>query len=160
MIRKISFIALLYFTSLTLTFLPIAIIKIGITADILPVLEISIIYFLALNFPIPIWQIFLYGIFIDELYGTPIGLNSALLIIISAALQKLHILLISKPPFSNIIGFIITSACFIILKYLILTYQFGHIVPFSKIIMQYFATIIFYPAIYYMLNKILRATEI
>lgn len=160
MIRKLSFIALLYFVALMLTFLPIALIKIDINADILPALEISIIYFCALYFPIPIWQIFLYGIFVDELYGTPMGMSSALFIIIYAALQKFHIALISRHPFSDIIGFVITSISFIMLKYLILTYHFEYIVYLPKIIMQSFTTIIFYPAIYYILSKILKATEI
>ncbi len=159
MIRKLSFIALLYFTFLMLTFLPIALVKTGITAEILPALEIAIIYFSALYFPIPIWQIFLYGIFVDELYGIPIGIDSALLIVIYAILQKLHILLISKPPLSNIVGFVITSVSFILFKYLVLTYHFEHIVYFPKIVMQCFATIIFYPAVHYILSKILRATE-
>lgn len=159
MIRKIFFTTLLYFSALMLTFLPIALIKIGITAEILPTLEISIIYFFALYHPISIWQIFLYGIFIDELYGLPIGLDSALLITIYAGLQKLHIILNSKPPFSSIIGFIVTSFIFILLKYLLLTYQFEYVVHLSKIIIQCFTTIIFYPTVYYLLSKILKAIE-
>ena len=106
MIRKFVFIALFYFAVLMLTVFPVALIRLGINADILPAFEVGIVYFSALYFPVPIWQIFLYGILTCELYGLPIGVDSALFIIIYVALKRMHSLLISRSPISDMIGFI------------------------------------------------------
>jgi cell shape-determining protein MreD len=159
MIRKFIVISLFYFVALMLTALPIALIRLGINADILPLLEVGIVYFSALYFPVPIWQIFLYGILTCELYGLPIGVDSALFIIIYVALKRMHSLLISRSPISDMIGFIGTVILFMFLKYLIMVYYFAYSVDFIKIVLQSFTTILFYPAIYYLLTKILNKSE-
>lgn len=159
MIRKFIVILLFYFASLMLTTLPIALIRLSINADILPALEVGILYFSALYFPLPIWQIFLYGIFTSELYGAPIGVDSALFILIYVALKQTHTLLISRSPISDIIGFIATVILFMIFKYLLMVYYFAYTVDVIKIVLQSFTTILFYPAIYYLLTRILNKLE-
>lgn len=159
MLRRIFFSLLLYFLILMITISPIAIIRFDIFSDIIPSLELYIIYFSALYYPVSIVQIFLYGFCVDEVYGSLAGLHSSLFILGYAALSRAKAVLLSRLPLSLFWGFLLFVLVFVILKYIILVQMLGYYASLFKILLQSCTTIFLYPAAYFCFSKLVKIYE-
>lgn len=159
MLRRILFAILSYFLILIITITPIAIIRLNILADIIPNLELYIIYFSALYCPVSIVQIFLYGFYVDAVYGSLAGLDSALFILGYVVLLSAKAILLSRLPLSLFLGFLLFIVIFAILKYIILVKIFGYYASLLKIALQICTTIFLYPAAYFCFSKIVKIYE-
>lgn len=159
MLRRIFFSLLFYFLILIITITPIAIVRLNILGDIIPNLELYIIYFSALYYPVSIVQIFLYGFCVDEIYGSLAGLHSSLFILGYMVLLRAKAILLSRLPLSLFLGFLLFTLIFAILKYIILVQIFGYYASLLKIALQICTTIFLYPAAYFCFSKVVKIQE-
>lgn len=143
---------LLYIFIIMITIMPISFIRFGIYAKLIPSPELLVIYFTSIYNPISVIYIFLYGILVDEIYGTPIGLEPVLFIASYYFLCKKRVYLLSKPPLSEFLGFIFFIFLYNLFKYLIMHYYFSYNANIIQIFMQIFITILFYLIVYYILK--------
>lgn len=160
MARHLIFSLLLYIVTFVVTTIPLAMIKLNISTDIIPIFELYIIYFSVLYYPVSILQIFIYGFFVDEIYGSLSGLHSTLFITGSIILSKVKFLIVPKKPLSSFFGFSILTIIFAMSKYLILVYIFGYYASLLKISLQVCNTILLYPMAYFLFSKILKIHEL
>lgn len=151
--------SLLYSIILILSVLPSSMIKLGISSEILPAPELLFLYFLVIHYDLYIIQIFLYGIFIDELQGLRIGLTPTLLILCYYIIVRLKPHIISKGKMLEIGAFAPLCIIYSLMKYFIIKLCLGIECDAIKISTQTSVTILFYPSIYFLLNKILEIKD-
>lgn len=159
MIRKIFFYLLLYTLILIISICPIALIRLNILGDIIPNLELYIIYFSALYYPVSIFQIFVYGFLVDQIYGSLVGLHSSLFILVYMFLSRMRSILLSKLPFSLFWGFLVLVLLFSFTKYMILGQMLGYYASLLKIVLQICTNILLYPVFYFCLSKTSKIYE-
>jgi cell shape-determining protein MreD len=153
MITKFSRL-LIYPIAIGLAVLPVCFISFRLRADILPDLALGVVYFCALERPVWISFIFIYGLFISEVYGYPPGLESLLLVLTYALCAKYRMIFLSKEPLSIYAGFTVIALAYGISKYAILSLYYSHLFDYGKAMMQMLTTILFYPALHLLLKKI------
>lgn len=159
MIRKIFFYLLLYILILIISAGPIALIRLNVSGDIIPNLELYILYFSALYYPVSIIQIFIYGFLVDEIYGSLVGLHSSLFILGYVIVSRIRPILLSKLPFSLFVGFVVFVLCFSFLKYMIFVQILGHYASLLKVALQTCTNILLYPVSYFCFSKIVKIYE-
>ncbi|MBP7189732.1 MAG: hypothetical protein KA998_00590 [Rickettsiaceae bacterium] len=157
--RNILVKTLLYSTILILSIFPSSLIRVGISSEILPIPELLFLYFLIINYDLYAIQIFLYGIFIDESTGLPLGLTSSLLIISYYIIYKLKPHILSKGRMLEILTFFPICVIYSIAKYCIIKLCLSTDLDIIKITLQSLITILFYPSIKFLLGKILEMTD-
>ncbi len=140
-------IIFLYSITLLLTLLPTVLIKFGLQGDVLPILPLIIVYFYATYHAAMLLIVFLYGIFVSECYGTPLGLESSLFVIFYFICYKYRVMLLSKQPISLFIGFCLVAFAYGILKYMTLYLYYYQWFDYKRALLQVITTILFYPLI-------------
>lgn len=140
--------------TLIITLLPVSLYKFGLYSAFLPSTEICLLYFFATHYSIWYLAIFLYGIFISEMYNTPIGVESLLFIITYYFLIKSRNLLLSRKPTSYLLGFIIALIFIDFGKYFLISSYYSYYINVNTILLQAFITILFFPAIDWIMSVI------
>ena len=154
MMSKVLSIMSLYLLAFGLAVLPISFMQFGLRADILPNLGLCVVYFFATHRQIGALQIFIYGLFVSEIYGSPLGLESLLFVVIYALCTKYRVALLSKKPFSLYVGFALVAAIYGAAKYVIMSLHYGHLFDYAKVVMQVLTTILFYPAVDFVMDRV------
>lgn len=142
------------------TLLPLTVIRVGIQAEMLPSVELCILYCFAIYYPLWYAVVLIYGIFVSEIYNTPFGLESLLFIITYYVLLKYQNVLLSNKPTSNLLGFICTAITFGSIKYLIISQYFNLNVELYIIALQIMITILFFPSIEWIMCRIFKRLEL
>jgi|GEM_PF-6329742 rod shape-determining protein MreD len=138
---------LLYILTLILTLLPLALIRFGVRMDVLPDIPLIILYFYASARPVLLLQVFIYGIFVSECYGSPLGLESLLFVIFYYICSKYRAALLSKKPLSLFVGFVLLVIIYSCAKYFMMSLYYHHWFDFSKVAVGSLVTILFYPIV-------------
>ncbi len=148
-IRSLFFIACLL---LGLLF-PLISFRIGLISPIFPALEIIFVYYFSTNQHLRIWQIFLIGIFFDQLYSMPIGTNSLVFLLANLLLKFVNRRFLLKAYFINFIIF--CGYCLFIFysRYLILSSKTLYLDSFMPLFFQYLTTVFSYPLVRIPLDK-------
>lgn len=156
MIKKAFVILCLYLLALGLAIAPVSFVQLGLRADVLPNLALCVVYFLALYSEAGVLQIFLYGLFVSELYGYPTGLESLLFVIVYAVCSKYRALLLSKQPLSLYVGFAVVVVIYNLSKFVLLSLYYGYLFDYIRVMVQTVTTILFYPAVDFIMGKVRR----
>ncbi|WPY01330.1 hypothetical protein Trichorick_01240 [Candidatus Trichorickettsia mobilis] len=148
------FIILCFIISLfLLLLLPLVLYRLGIESEIFPALEIIIIYYFSLNYQIKYWQIFIIGIFLDQLYHFPIGTSAVTFLLTNLLLNKLRIWLVIRTSTINFIVFCSYAFLALVIRYLIFTSKISSSLNLVTILFQYLTTIFSYPLFMILFDK-------
>lgn len=156
MMRKTLSILLLYCISIVITLLPLALMTAGINGDVMPYLALCILYFYALHYQIGAWQMFLYGIFTGEAYGTPPGIDALLFVVLYVLVVRYKSVFLSQKPLSIFIGFACVAAVFSVVKYGMISEYYNYEFDVASLLIQYITTMLFYPALQIVMQLGLR----
>lgn len=154
MIVKVFLVLCLYLLALSLAIAPVSFIQLGMRADILPNLALCVVYFFAIYYVVGVLRIFIYGLFLSELYGYPLGLESLLFVIVYALCVKYKALLLSKQPLSLYAGFALVVVMYNLSKFMLLSLYYGHLFDYSRVAVQAAVTILFYPAVDFVMGRV------
>lgn len=138
---------------LLMLLLPLVSFRLGITTMIFPALEIVIIYYYTVYLQLKAWQLFIAGIFFDQLYYMPLGTNS-----LTFLTTNLLVNLLGRWWFlrANLINFVIFcgySFLIIYFRCLIVFLKSEGKVYLLAMIFQYLTTIFSYPLLKVLFNK-------
>ncbi|MGV2433023.1 MAG UNVERIFIED_CONTAM: hypothetical protein LVQ98_07040 [Rickettsiaceae bacterium] len=144
-----------------LSILPVGLGRIGLELYFTPQIEISIVFFLSIYSNIKSPYIFAYGIFIDVIYGQPVGMTSFILLILNRIIYRFKANLSKQNINSIIIYFIYSIIAVTILKHIIFSlYYSSSIVPYYwEILVHLLVNIIFYPLMHLFLYHLLHYTR-
>lgn len=156
MIKRAFSILCLYCLALSLAIIPVSFMQLGLRADILPNLALCVVYFFAVQYGVGVLQIFIYGLFVSELYGYPLGLESLLFVIVYAVCGRYKALLLSKQPLSLYTGFALVVVIYSLSKFMLLSLYYGHLFDYVRVIVQAAVTILFYPTVDFVMSKMRR----
>lgn len=126
-------------------------------SNYLPQFEISIVFFAAIFLSISYWQLFLYGIFVDVLYGSPIGISPFILILLCSILSRFKTNLSKQSTHRILLYFFFTMIATNIIKYVMFSIYFSvkPDIDFYILAMQIPVNMLFYMAIHALLyNKL------
>lgn len=156
MVRKLpqiilwlSFIACL----LLILLFPLVSFRIGIITEIFPACEVIFIYYFSTNRHMAAWQIFIIGIFFDQLYSLPTGANSLVFLLANLLLKFGSRWLLLKDYFINFIFFCGYYLFVFYCRYLIFASKDLYLDNLVPIFFQYLTTIFSYPIFRIPLDK-------
>ncbi|MES2214863.1 MAG: hypothetical protein V4485_02440 [Pseudomonadota bacterium] len=153
-------ILFIYFSIFVITVSPLALTtSMNINGEMMPNLALCIVYFCSVQCRVGIWQIFLYGIFTSEIYGTPLGVDSLLFTALYLILVKYRAILLSQKPLPHLIVFTWVVILFNILQYLIISEYYNYHFDLVPILIQTITTILFYPAIQLIMERLVYSSE-
>ena len=135
--------------------IPTAITRLGIELYLTPQIEIALTFFLSIYGRTKAWQFFLYGLFIDIAYGTPIGISSLILLSLHHVIGKFKANL-TKQNFGVILVYFIYSTLVIaILRYIIFSIYYSADIKIysSTILINLMINILFYPILHLLLSN-------
>ncbi|GAB4162391.1 MAG: hypothetical protein Tsb006_0580 [Rickettsiaceae bacterium] len=125
----------------------------GIFCEIFPALDLAIVYYLSTHRTLQYWQLFIFGIFLDQLYTLPPGTNSFALIIAELGLKYSRKWFFVRNYTTNLITFCAYSIFVTSIKYLIVTVLSTNHIEGAAIFFYLITTILAYPAMYIVLEK-------
>lgn len=144
-----------------LAILPLAVFRIGIDNGIFPMIEVIIVYYLAINYNIQYWQLFLIGIIFDLLYHLPVGVSSIALLIGNCALTILiHWIVIKANFVKNYTIFCIYCLLICIIRYLLILIKVQYAPPIVVLFFQYLTTIFAYPCCAVFIDKVFSKSKV
>lgn len=138
---------------LNLFILPFNIYIFNLSNEIFPALDLIIIYYFSTHKKIYHWQLFIIGIFLDQLYNNAIGINSLILIIADLAFSYINKLCLIKKYETNIIIFCGYAFFVIAARYCFITILSTNYIEGNAIVFYYITTIFSYPIMYIILEK-------
>ena len=136
---------------------PISLGKLGLDLYLTPQIEICITFFASIYFSVILWQLFLYGLFIDVLYGQPIGVTSLILLLLANVISRFKGNLSKQGLRPILIYFTYAIISTNLLRHIIFSiYYSSRIVPYySEILINLLVNIIFYIFLHMVLyNKV------
>lgn len=139
--------------SLAITLFPVSLYKFGINSMILPSTELCLLYFFAMNYSVWYLTVFLYGIFISEIYNTPIGVESLFFVVAYCILAKNRSLLLSRRP-TYLLGFIVMLIFIELGEYLLISNYYSVYFSLKTLIIKIIITILFFPSIDWIMSTI------
>jgi cell shape-determining protein MreD len=125
----------------------------GFYSEIFPALDLIIIYYISTYKKIKYWQLFIIGIFLDQLYALPAGLSSFALILAEKILRYYTKWLLLKEYTTNLTIFCAYTAFIMIIKYLIITILSPSHIDGMSILFYFITTILAYPIMHVILEK-------
>lgn len=148
-VLRLSFITCL----LLILLFPLVSFRIGIISEIFPAFEVIFVYYFSTNRHMRVWQIFIIGIFFDQLYSMPTGTNSLVFLLANLLLKFGSRWFLFKDYFINFIVF--CGYCLFVFysRYLILSSKTLYLNNLVPIFFQYLTTIFSYPIVRIPLDK-------
>ena len=139
--------ALVYLCSVIALFIPFTLDRVGVPTNILPCIELYVIFLYVVYYPIGYLWIMVYAIVVSEIYGTPIFVDIILMTTTYALCMRARNILLSKKPISVLFGFIVVAIVFLCTRYIVLSQYFNYWFDKKIFVLQIFTTILFFPAI-------------
>jgi|GEM_PF-3085918 len=137
--------------------LPLALAKTDIPSFLIPRIEFIFIFFGSIYLSINALNTFLYGLFIDSIYGYPIGTSSLLLLSVLYLIRKLQFKLINLEAKYIILYFAVSISLALAAQNIILSgYYSSAIIPYYyEIFGNIVVNIVFYAILHmFLYNKI------
>jgi hypothetical protein len=125
--------------------LPLEWYKIGSFGEIFPAFDIIIIYYISTYNSLKYWQLFILGLFIDQLHILPPGTSPFALILGNLFLSYLSRWFLLRDYFTNLGVFCGYSAFIILVRYLTVSIKSDYFIEGHDIIFYFLTTILFYP---------------
>ncbi len=125
----------------------------NLSSEIFPALELSIIFYISTYRKISYWHLLIIGLFLDQLYSTPLGVNSLILIIASLILKYICKLCVIKKYSTNIIIFCGYAFFLITARYIFITILSINYIEGNAIFFYLITTIFSYPIMYIILEN-------
>ncbi len=153
--KLIKFIVTILFSGglLLILLLPLVSFRLGITGSIFPAFEIIVIYYFSTYLQLKLGQLFIAGIFFDQLYYMPLGTNSLTFLITNLLLNILGKWWFLKAQLINFFLFCGYSLFLISFRYLIFLIKNESTVYLPIMVFQYLTTIFSYPLLKALFNK-------
>lgn len=138
---------ILWIGILVITLLPLSLSKFGVNPYFMPQIEIPCVFLLALYCNVSSLQIFLYGLFIDVAYGSPLGVSSLILLLAHKLITRFKNALLNQDNTSITTYFICTAFIIAFIKYLIIGLAKGIMTLPSgwDLLLNFLVTLISYP---------------
>ncbi|MDP4833011.1 MAG: hypothetical protein NWR41_04855 [Rickettsiaceae bacterium] len=127
--------------------------KFGSHSEIFPAFDLIIIYYLSTHNNIKYWDLFLAGIFVDQIYNLPIGTSPLTFILAHKGLNLISKWFALKNYQTNLAIFCVYSLVIILTRYLIITIKSTHHIEGFAIIFYFLTTIFAYPIISLLIKK-------
>lgn len=138
---------------LLLLLFPLVNFKFGLSSAIFPAFDIIFLYYFSTYYNIKFWQLFIFGIFCDELYSMPFGANSLFFIFADIILAITSKWCLLKRYISNFIIFCGYCLLILCLRYGIYDLYLKQTVNIFEMTFQLLTTIFSYPLIRIFLDK-------
>ncbi len=139
--------------------LPLFCYKLGIVLEILPALEILLVFYLYCYANIRFDEIFILGILFDQLYNMPVGTNSAALITGIVFIKLVSKWFIIKEYLANFIILCGFSFTVILARWLIIYSNNISLASPTIFILYYLTTIFSYPILKILFDKIFHCLK-
>lgn len=134
-------------------FLPFQLFKLEYWREILPALDLIILYCIGTKTSIKSWHLFIIGLIIDPLYNLPTGSTSLALILGNLLISFLEQWFLVKEYYTDLMIFCMYSLFIIIFKFLIITVTNLYNIKGSNVLFYYLTTILAYPTCKTLLEK-------
>lgn len=131
--------------------------SVGFISNWLPQIEIALVFFASIYLSVGYWQLFLYGAFVDVVYGSPLGITPFVIILIASILSKFKTNLSKQSTIRILTYFLVTFILANIVKYLLFSIYFSvrPQIYFWHLVQALIANMVFYSAMHSLLyNKI------
>lgn len=135
-------------------FLPCALNLSAITITIDPALEIIVIYCLISRYHVDNIATFVISLFFDQIYSMPLGCNPIIFIIGNYAIRYVSLWFPSRNYGINYIIFCNYVFLILCLRYIVLA-SLKHYATLSELSSQYLITILIYPLLKFILDRLL-----
>lgn len=135
--------------------LPLAAARLGLELYLTPQIEICVAFFLSIYSRPKSWQFFIYGLFIDVVYGNPIGVTSLILLLLNYIISKFNSNLSKQNMRVILVYFTYSVVVIAALRYIVFSiyYGTGFLGFNSEILINLLINIIFYPVIHLALSN-------
>lgn len=138
--------------ALLLTIMPYYTYYLGYKAEIMPAIDICILYYFIIYRKVGLIQIFILGVLLDTLYHIPIGTSSLAFISANHFLSYTKGIILVRKYHANIIVFIAYTFYILAIRYFVNSFWFNKQLDFIDLIFHVFTTIAIYPIVKFLLN--------
>lgn len=153
-LANILFKTMLIVAFIMIVLFPLFCYKLGLIIEILPALEVLLVFYLYCYASIRFDEVFILGILFDQLYSMPIGTNSIALILGLVFVKLLSKWFIIKEYLANFIILCGFSFTVILTRWLIIYSKNMLVAPLSIFSLYYLTTIFSYPILKILFDKI------
>ncbi len=124
--------------------------------DVAPMLPMVAVYYWAIYRPdlLPSWVVFLLGVLFDALYGTPLGVNTLIFLLVYGVAASQRRFFIGKSFLVSWWAFCLLAAAVSLLSWLIIVAINRHILPFWPLVIQYILTVGLFPLLVWTLAQL------
>ncbi len=127
--------------------------KIGPFGEIFPAFDIIIIYYISTYNSLKYWQLFIIGMFTDQLHVLPPGTSSLALILGNICLNYFSRWFLLRKYFTNLATFCGYSAFIILVRYLVVSIKSDYPIEGYAIVFYFLTTIFFYPILSVLIER-------
>lgn len=152
-----NFLGIIY--AVLLMIMPSYLYYLGYQIDIIPALDICVVYYFVSFGNMGVLSLFFIGILLDALYGIPVGSSSFALISANYFLAYGKGVLLIKKYYTNITLFIVYSLYILILRSVFTSLWYEGQMDILALIFHILTTIAAYPIIKYTIGLLLRNRE-
>lgn len=125
-------------------------------SEILPAIELCLIYYLSTYKKLCYWHLFIIGLLIDMLYDLPLITTSSTLMTANFILKKLTTKILAKNFLTNILIFYLYSFFVISIRFVIIRAFSLNNIDIYSLYFYFFTTIFSYPIIFICMEKLIK----
>ncbi|MGY8985696.1 MAG: rod shape-determining protein MreD [Sphingomonadales bacterium] len=131
----------------------------GVSSHMIPIIGLMYVFYWTINRRrvVPVWSIFLLGLFEDLVAGGPIGVLSILLVVVHSGLDNQRRFFVNRSFIVSWMGFSIICLGISVIYWFLEAFHFGEFLSFLPLIIKVLSTIILYPIFGWVFGKYDRA---
>ena len=128
----------------------------GTHCEILPAVDLAVIFYFSTYRRIKYWHIFIFGIVIDQLYTLPFGITSALLLPAEFCLRIIPKWVALRDYFTNLLIFVCYCMVVILGKYMLVTILSHNHLDYISTVFYFLTTILVYPIMHLIMDTFFK----
>lgn len=128
-------------------------------APVMPALAVTAVYYWTVFRPdlMPVWAVFLIGLFQDLLLGAPLGVGVLSLLLVHLAIAAMRRFFANASFIMLWLAFAVIAAGLSLLSWLLASLLLGHLLAVGPVVLQYATTIAAYPCLAWLFGRAQQA---